>query len=117
MTVAETMLELLDSEEKWSRGALRQAGTNGTSRCLIGARLDATPETEWIQGELRAIQELRCDPVTFGLSRIIQEQFPEIRSAFPYSTQAGYLSGFNDWGSTKYEDIRLVLEKAIADGL
>jgi hypothetical protein len=123
MTIAEAMLELLDSPEKWVKGVMREGGMGDdfrvtvVRRCLAGARCDAVPETQGIRTSNQAGVILETDPVILGLARIIEEQYPEVCRIYPTATAVGRITGFNDIGATGYEDVRAVLEKAIAEGL
>ena len=127
MTIAEKMLELLD--EGWGVRTLRKYQPTGelAYRCAIGIRLDAS-EMIYIQDEMNAADILQDDPVTAALARIIREQYPEVVRRFiresPDSSamqeclanDVSLVMLFNDRGA-KRSDIRVIIEKTIAEGL
>ena len=127
MTIAEKMLELLN--EGWGTRSLRWYGPEGEirSRCAVGIRLDATGMTD-IADEVNATDTLEGDPVIAAMARIIREQYPEvvrrfIREAVDSQARTDTLVKdinlvmlFNDHGA-RVSDIRVVIEKTIAEGL
>lgn len=127
MTIAEKMLELLD--EGWGTRSLRKYGAKGgiAYRCAVGIRLDAAGMT-YIQDEINAADVLEGDLVLAAMARIIREQYPEvirrfIRESSDSSAMQKCLANdvnlvmlFNDRGA-KRSDIRVIIEKTIAEGL
>lgn len=111
--VAEEMLRVLPNHRSWVSGRLAARHR----RCLVGARLKVAGLVQ-VQVDGATLAWLDHDPYLLLLTRIIREQFPERaypeRTGLAGETPVQKVISFNDWESTHFTDIRLVLEKAAA---
>lgn len=108
--IAQEMLRVLSTHRTWTSGRLQA----GPRRCLLGARLRADGVMRMSSSETN-LAYLNHDLYTLLLARIICEQFPERihpLAGETLETPVKKIMSFNDWESTRFTDIRMVLEKA-----
>lgn len=129
---------LLSKEEDWVKGALAAPNnpdapsqSTGVQRCLLGARFCSswTLADLWFEGddegyydcieesEYASTEVVREDPACQVLIKVIREQFPE--RAFDLRGNAlddqRIITNFNDFSSTRHEDVLRVLDKAVLE--
>ncbi|HET7110223.1 MAG TPA: hypothetical protein VFI41_05085 [Gemmatimonadales bacterium] len=105
--VIERMLDLLSSEENWTKGVTHKKGKNGEDQwCLIGAQAQALADL--------SLSEYQAD-------RTVEEQRRKVLKAVELfllkslEEEKGFkaMPSFNDADETDFEDIRLWLKTAL----
>lgn len=114
--ILQRMLELLSAEEQWTKRSYeRECEYASKQHCLVGAYMRAAgvPVTgEAIEDLFDAVGAGRTPSLLTRLRQVIDEQYMEHGAHYPGVPDR--IIAFNDAVLTKFEHVRVVLEKAAA---